>query len=270
MQMKRGFALTVASLLLGTTLTACGGGNVGQAPAPNNGGGSAPQAKEYVVGTDAAYAPFESETEKKEIVGFDIDLLKAVADKAGFKVKFVNTPWEGIFTALQNGERDMLISAITITDDRKKDMDFSDPYFEAKQLIAVSKDSKIAKFDDLKGKKVGVQTGTTGDEVVTKLLGKDSPDIKRFESTPLALKELQNGGVEAVVADNGVVINYVKNNTAQGFKMVDDPAFEKEYYGIAVKKGNTDVLNKVNDGLKKIKSDGTYDKIYEQYFGKKQ
>src|SRR6185436_12533140 len=108
--------------------------------------------------------------------------------------------------------------------------------------------SKVAKFDDLKPLKVGVQTGTTGDEVVTRLLGKDSTNIKRFESTPLALKELESGGVDAVVADNGVVIHYVSNNQGSKFKTVSDPSFTPEQYGIAVKKGNADLLAKLNKG----------------------
>ena len=134
---------------------------------------SAPaQAKVYVVGTDAAYAPFESQYEKGEIVGFDIDMLKAVAAKAGIEVKFVNTPWEGIFNALAQGDRDIVVSAVTITDERKGTMDFSQPYFDAQQLIAVKEGSKVAKFDDLKKPKAGVQTGNTGDDAVTKLLRK--------------------------------------------------------------------------------------------------
>jgi polar amino acid transport system substrate-binding protein len=146
-------------------------------------------------------------------------------------------------------------------------MDFSDPYFDAHQLIAVKATSKVAKFDDIKKLKVGVQTGTTGDEVVTKLQGKNSTNIKRFESTPLALKELEAGGVDAVVADNGVVINYVTNNAGAKFKTVSDKAFQPEQYGIAIKKGNADLLGKINKGLADIKADGTYDKIYAQYFG---
>lgn len=270
--MKKTKGLMIAgTLLLGLVAAGCGASKT-PAPAPNQGGGSsapAPQVKEYVVGTDAAYAPFESVNDKNEIVGFDIEVMKAISDKAGFKVKFENTPWEGIFNSLQNGERDLLISAITITDERKADKDFSEPYFEAQQLIAVPKNSSIAKFEDLKGKKVGVQNGTTGDEVVKKLLGETSPNIKRFESTPLALKELENGGVDAVVADNGVVLEYVKNNSDKGFKTISDNSFEKEFYGIAVKKGNKEVLDKVNQGLKKIKDDGTYQKIYDKYFGTK-
>lgn len=264
--------MLTTSLLLAISLVGCGGSKT---PAPNNQSEGTPnptpssQVKEYVVGTDASYAPFESVTEKNEFVGFDIDVVKAIAVKGGFKVKFVNTPWEGIFTTLKNGDRDFLVSATTITDERKKEMDFSEPYFEAIQMIAIGKDATITKFDDLKGHIVGVQIGTTGDEVVSTLLGKDSKDIKRFESTPLALKELENSGVEAVVADNGVVINYVKNNTGKGFKMLEDTSFIKEFYGLPVKKGNKELLDKINDGLKKMKADGTYDKIYADYFGKK-
>jgi polar amino acid transport system substrate-binding protein len=230
------------------------------APAPT-------PAKVYVVGTDAAYAPFESQNEKGEIVGFDIEVVQAVAKKAGIEVKFVNTPWEGIFNALGQGDRDMVVSAVTITDERKQTMDFSDPYFDAQQLIAVKEDSKVAKFADLKKLKVGVQTGTTGDEAVTKLLGKASTNIKRFESTPLALKELEAGGVDAVVADNGVVVHYVANNPGGKFKTVSDKEFVPEQYGIALKKGNSELLAKVNKGLADIKADGTYTAIYTKYFG---
>ncbi len=226
-----------------------------------------PPAKVYVIGTDAAYAPFESQNEKGDIVGFDIDVIKAAAAKAGIDVKFVNTPWEGIFNALGQGDRDMVVSAVTITEERKQTMDFSDPYFDAQQLIAIKDNSKIAKFADLKKLKVGVQTGTTGDEAVTKLLGKTSTNIKRFESTPLALKELESGGVDAVVADNGVIIHYVANNPGGKFKTVSDKDFVPEQYGVALKKGNTALQAKINQGLAAIKADGSYDKIYTQYFG---
>jgi len=233
-----------------------------QAPAP------AP-AKVYVVGIDAAYAPFESQNEKGEIVGFSVDLMRALAAKAGMEVKFVNTPWEGIFNALAQGDRDLLISSIGITAERRQTINFSDPYFDAHQLIVVPEKSKVAKFDDLKKLKVGVQTGTTGDEVVSRLLGKTNTNIKRFELWPLALKELELGGVDAVVADNGVIVYYVANNKDSGFRMVSDPAFTPEQYGIAVKKGNAELLAKINKALAEIRADGTYDKIYAQYFGAK-
>lgn len=268
----RRFLQTAGLLCAGVLLAACGkkeaAAPAASAPAPAASVAAAPPpAKVYVVGTDAAYAPFESQNEKGEIVGMTIDMLSAVASKAGVEIKFVNTPWEGIFNSLQQGDRDILASSITITDERKQTMDFTNPYFDAYQLIAVKANSKVAKFDDLKKLKVGVQTGTTGDEVVTKQQGKNSTNIKRFESTPLALKELEAGGVDAVVADNGVVINYVTNNPGAKFKTVSDKAFAPEQYGFAVKKGNAELLEKLNKGLADIKADGSYDKIYAKYFG---
>jgi polar amino acid transport system substrate-binding protein len=246
-------------------LAACG--KKEPAPAPAATAPAPAPAKVYVVGTDAAYAPFESQNEKGEIVGFDIDVVQAIAAKAGIQVKFVNTPWEGIFNTLQQGDRDMIVSAVTITDERKQTMDFSDPYFDAAQLIAVKETSKVTKFADLKKLKVGVQTGTTGDEAVSKLMGKTSTSIKRFESTPLALKELESGGVDAVVADNGVIAHYVANNPGGKFKTVSDKEFVPEQYGIAVKKGNAELLGKLNQGLAAIKADGTYNQIFAKYFG---
>ena len=256
----------LACMLAAVALAGCG---KQESAAPTSAATSASPAtaRVYTVGTDAAYAPFESQDEKGEIVGFDIDIVRAVAARAGIEVKFVNTPWEGIFNALKQGDRDLLVSSITITDERKQSMDFSDPYFDAHQLIAVKADSRVAHFDDLKSLKVGVQTGTTGDEAISKLQGKNSTDIKRFESTPLALKELETGGIDAVVADNGVVVNYVKNNAGNRFKTVNDAAFVPERYGIAVKKGNAELLAKLNQGLAAIRADGSYDRIYASYLG---
>ncbi len=235
----------------------------------NSNAATASADKEYQVGIDAAYAPFGWIDSSQKVVGFDADVMAALAKEMNIKFKMVNTPWEGIFTQLNSGDRDILISAITVTEERKQSMDFSDPYFEAKQLIAVPTSSKVNSINDLKKLKVGVQTGTTGNDLTEKALGKDNTNIKRFESTPLALKELENGGVDAVVADNGVVINYVKNN-GQKFKTVSDDSVQKEFYGIAVKKGNLDLQAKLNSALKAIRQNGTYDQIYENYFGKTQ
>jgi polar amino acid transport system substrate-binding protein len=265
----RRFLQAAAALLAAALFAGCSP----KAPeAPQKAASPAPApvpAKVYAVGTDAAYAPFESQNEKGEIVGFDIDLIKAVAAKAGIEIKIVNTPWEGIFNTLAQGDRDLLVSAITITDERRQTVDFSAPYFNAHQLIVVKETSKVGKFDDLKKLKVGVQTGTTGDEVVSKLLGKTSTNVRRFESTPLALKELESGGVDAVVADNGVVVNYVTNNQGAKFGMVNDSAFQPEQYGIAVRKGNAELLDRINKALADLKADGSYDRLYASYFGAK-
>ncbi|MDM8359469.1 basic amino acid ABC transporter substrate-binding protein [Pandoraea communis] len=266
MAMKRrafALALVVASGLL---LSACGKKEESAAGRSVGPDGSQPV---YVVGSDAAYAPFEYETDTRQIAGFDIDVMKAVADKAGISIRFINTPFEGIFNSLVQGDRDILISAITITNERRKQMNFSTPYFEASQLIAVPANSTVQKFDDLKALKVGVQTATTGDEVVQKLMGKNNPAVKRFEGTPLAMKELEAGGVDAVVADNGVVVNFIENNPNAKLRTVADSNFPKEYYGIAVRKGDVELLAKINKGIDAIKADGTYDAIFERYFGKK-
>ena len=258
--------LQVAGLLtVGLLLAACGKTDEPSAPAPA--AAPAPQARSYAVGTDATYAPFESQNDSGEIVGFDIELMHAIAEKSGFEVRFVDTPWNGLFNALGQGERDLLVSAIAITDERRRTMDFSDPYFDAVQLIAVRQDSKVTRFADLKSLKVGVQAGTSGDEAVSELLGATSVDIMRFESTPPALKELEAGNVDAVVADNGVVEHYVADNPGGKFRTVSDARFVQDHYGIAIDKGHAELLAEVNKGLAAIKADGSYDRIYAKYFG---
>ena len=221
----------------------------------------------YVVGTDAAYAPFESQNERGQIVGFDIDLVQAIAVKAGFNVRFVNTPWERVFNALGQGERDMLVSAITITDERRATMSFNAPYLDASQVIVLRNSSAVSRFSDLRRLRVGVQTGTTGDEAVTALLGKTNQNIRRIESTPLALKELEAGSLDAVVGDNGVVAHYIANNPKGMLKAVADPHFVPEQYGIVVKKGDNELLRKINQGLAGVRSDGTYQRLLAKYFG---
>jgi polar amino acid transport system substrate-binding protein len=253
-------ALTLALLCSLAVLAGCGKKDSNAAASAGN------AATEYVVGADGAYAPFASENEQKELVGFDIEIMKAVADKAGLKIRIVNTPFDGLFNALSQGDRDILISTITINDQRRQTMDFSEPYFVAKQLIVLPSSSKVARFEDLKTLKIGVQSATTADEAAQNLVGKNSPSVKRFESMPLAFQELEGGGVDAVIGDNGVVTNFVKNNPGKSFRIVNDPAFPKEYYGIAVKKGNAELLAKLNHGLEQIKADGTQDRIYKKYF----
>ena len=222
------------------------------------------QNKELIVGSSATYRPFAYETPNKEIVGYDIDIIKAVAQKAGLKIKIVNTPWTGIFAALNNGDVDLVISGVTINDKRKQSYDFTAPYFEARQLIAVHQSSNVKSLKDLAGKKVGVVTGSTGDDIASREFGKTSPDIKRFESTPVAISELANSGVDAVIGDNGVIAFRVQEH--KQLKTVSNPNFPKEYFGIVVKQGNKALLDKLNAGLAAIKADGTYAKIYKTWF----
>ncbi len=266
---RRAGLRAAAALCLAGVLAACGQKEATPVAATPAAPAASAPARELVVGTDAVYAPFESQDEKGEIVGFDIDVLRAAAEAAGLKVRFVNTPWEGMFNALLQGDRDVLASAITITDERRQTMAFSAPYFDAVQLIAVPTASKVAHFADLKPLRVGVQTGTTGDEAASQLLGKTNPKLRRFESTPLALKELEAGGLDAVVADNGVIAHYVANNGGERFRAVSDPAFVPEQYGFALRPADTALREQLDTGLKAIRANGRYEAIHTRWFGPK-
>lgn len=222
--------------------------------------------KVYKIGTDAAYPPFEKQ-EGGQIVGFDIDIINAVAEAAGIKVEVVHTGWDPLLQGVENGTVDAGISAITINDDRKKTYDFTEPYFEASQLIMVPSDSNITSLKDLEGKKIGVQTATTGDIAVQEAFGKTYAGLKGYDDTPTAVDDLLVGRLDAVVADNVVLQEYLKVLDNDDFKVVKDPGFEAEYYGIMVKKGNAELLDKLNEGLKIIKENGKYDEIYNNYFG---
>ena len=142
----------------------------------------------YVVGAGGTYRPFEYENSDKQLEGFDIDLIKAIAEVQNFNIKLINTPWEGIFATLDNGERDIIISGITITDKRKNSVDFSLPYFPAEQVIVSQNSTEIKSINDLSSHTVGVVNGSTADVVVSKVLGKNSTAIKRFDNTPLLLQ----------------------------------------------------------------------------------
>ncbi len=222
------------------------------------------QNKELVVGSSATYRPFAYESPTKEIVGYDVDIIKAVAQKTGLQIKIVNTPFTGIFAALNNGDVDLVISGVTINDKRKQSYDFTVPYFEARQLIAVHKDNTVKNLKDLAGKKIGVVTGSTGDDIASREFGKTSPDIRRFESTPVVISELVNSGVDAAIGDNGVIAFRAQEHNQ--LKTVSDPSFAKEYFGIVVKQGNKALLDKLNSGLAAIKADGSYAQIYKKWF----
>ena len=171
----------------------------------------------YRVGSNAEFAPFESLDSAGKVEGFDVDLMNAMAKAGNFKVEFKHQPWESLFPSLNNGDVDIVMSGVTITDDRKQSMLFSDPYFEiTPKLSSFQKAKKVASSEDLKNMaKVGVVTGYTGDFSVSKLLGNDNPKIARFESVPLIIKELENGGLDSVVSDSAVIANYVKKQPDQ-------------------------------------------------------
>jgi polar amino acid transport system substrate-binding protein len=222
------------------------------------------QGRPLVVGSSATYPPFAYETPAKEIAGFDVDIIKAIAQKTGLALKIVNTPFTGIFASLNNGDLDLVISGVTINDRRKQSYDFTAPYFEARQLIAVHKNSTVTRLQDLAGKKVGVVTGSTGDDVASRAFGKTSVNIRRFDTTPLIIAELASYGVDAAIGDNGVIAYRVAEQ--KDLKTVNDPAFPQEFFGIVVKQGNAALRQTLNAGLAAIQADGTYARIYKKWF----
>ena len=224
----------------------------------------APQVKKFVIATDASFPPMEFVDENKNIVGFDIDLMNAIAQEMGFEVEFKNTAWDGIFAGLEGGEYDAILSSVTITDERKQKYDFSDPYINAGQAVVVRADETRIKSDkDLPGKVVGAQIGTTGAFAVEKIQG---ATLKEYDTIDLALLDLVNGNIDAVVVDTPVAADYaLASETFKGkLKIVGEP-FTEEYYGLVVRKGETELLKLFNEGLKKVRASGKYDEIYAKW-----
>jgi polar amino acid transport system substrate-binding protein len=208
-----------------------------------------------VIATDATWPPMEMVDESKNIVGFDIDLMNAAAKAGGFEVEFKNTAWDGIFAGLEGGKYDAVMSSVTITDERKQSMDFSVQYINAGQILVVKNEvSGVEKLDDLKGKTVGAQIGTTGAMEIDKVAGVKS---KTYDEIGLAIADLANGRIDAVVCDTPVAAQYaLQNDEYKGtLKIVGQP-FTDEYYGVAVKKGNKKVLDTINKGLQKVLDSG--------------
>lgn len=227
--------------------------------------GSTAKKKTLRIVDDATYAPFEY-LDNGKIVGFDVDIMKALAKEAGYKYKLVNVGWNPVFAELKNKTADAGLSAISITSDRAKIYDFSTPYFLSTNMILVPKGSKIKSAADLKGKVVAVQQGTTGQDAVEKVLGTNSPNVKKFSTITLAIMELLNHGCDAVVADDTVIQQYAKNNPGKDLKVIPDKkAFANEYYGLMYPK-KSKLVPDFNQAIKAILKDGTYTKIYEKWF----
>lgn len=256
---KKLLSMFTLALAASMVLAACGT----DSKESSSGVGSGAKEK-LVAGTEATFAPFESLDDSGKIVGIDVDVLKAIGTETGNKFEINNIGWEPVFQQVTNGEIDLGASGITITDERKKSYDFTDPYYEATQFIVVKEGSKIKSLDDLKDKKISVQINTTGHIAAQKLQGKSSSKIKAYENQPLAYQEVINGSVDAAIGDNAVINEYLKNNPNSKLKVIEDPAFEKEYYGFMVKKGNKEVLDVLNEGLKKIKENGKLAEITDQ------
>lgn len=213
-----------------------------------------------VIASDATWPPMEFVNENKEIVGFAPDMIKAVAEAAGFDIELKNTAWDGIFAGLAAGSYDAICSSVTITEERKASMDFSDPYVNAGQVLVVSKSlDGVSSLSDMKGKKVGAQIGTTGAIEIGKY---DGVILATYDEVGLAFEDLANGRIAGVVADNPIAADFAMQNPKfkDALKIVGEP-FTDEWLGVAVKKGDTKTIALINDGLAKIKANGKLDEI---------
>ncbi|MDR7238261.1 basic amino acid ABC transporter substrate-binding protein [Neobacillus drentensis] len=260
-QLKLVSTVLMVALLL--VLSACG---TSKSTSGTKTTGGDTEKKTLRVVTDAAYAPFEYQ-DKGEVVGFDIDFINAVAKEAGYKIKVEHVGWDPIFVELDKKIADIGISSITINDERKQSYDFSVPYFLSTNKILVPKDSDIKSAADLKNNKtIAVQNATTGQEAVEGLLGKNSDKIKKFENNNLAILELKGGGADAVVADNTVIEEYVKNNPKDNFVVIEDSAaFAKEFYGLMFPKGSK-IKADFDKAVKAVIDNGTYAEVYKKWF----
>lgn len=233
-------------------------------------GGAIPDlgGRTVAIGSDTAYPPFESvDPATNEIVGFDVDLLNAIGELANFTPEFQTAAFDTIFTALQQGQFDAVVSAVTITPERAELIDFSDPYIDVGQLVVVGADNTaITRYQDLaNAAAVGVQTGTTGETAALEEGGVPDANLKRYQTIDLAFNDLANGAIDAVVADGPTVGNYTSQpQLADRLKIVGEP-FTTEQYGIAVQKGDTELLDAINAALAQLKGDGTIDQLREKW-----
>jgi polar amino acid transport system substrate-binding protein len=213
--------------------------------------GPAKPMRTVTVATDATWPPMEMVDAKKQIVGFDIDYMNAVAREAGFKAVFKNTAWDGIFAGVEAGQYDAIISSVTITPERKAKYDFSLPYVNAGQILVVPKTERGTRVADLKGKKVGAQIGTTGAMEIKKNAG---VQLKTYDEVGLAFEDMAAGRIAGVVCDEPTAIIYAlqKKEYSTKFKIVGKP-FTREAYGIVVKKGNKELLALIDKGVAAVK-----------------
>jgi polar amino acid transport system substrate-binding protein len=237
------------------------------AAAPSAVAPAAATGKKFIIASDATFPPMEMVDDNKQLVGFDIDLITAIAKNQGFTFEIKNTAFDGILAGLDSGGYDAVLSSVTINEDRQKSYNFSDPYMNAGQAVVVKAAETAIKSDkELVGKTVGAQIGTTGAFAIQKI---QNAKLKEYDTIDLALLDLLNGNVQAVVVDTPVAADYALNSAQfKGkLKIVGQP-FTDEYYGAVVKKSDPKgFLPFFNAGLKAVKASGEYDKLYAKWIG---
>ena len=217
-------------------------------------------AGKLTMSTNAAFPPYEMTTDSGDFEGIDIDVAAAIAEKLGLELQVDDMDFDAALLAAQSGKSDIVMAGVTVTDERQKVMDFSDTYAEGIQSIIVPEDSDIASADDLAGKIIGTQRGTTGYIYCTDDFGEDS--VVAYDDGLTAVQALNNGQVDAVVIDNAPAKEFVAANP--GLKILDT-AYAQEDYAIGVAKGNTELLNAINGALEELQADGTLQSIVDKY-----
>ena len=261
---KKSIIAVLLIVALAFSLAACGGGDSEE----NTSGDS--EKVTYKVGTEPTFPPFDTTDEEQNIVGLDMDLIKAIGEDQGFEVTFENLTFDGLVPALKAGNIDIIAAGMNKDDpERQKQVDFSDAYYESKLMVAVTEDNNTIKsVDDLTpDMKVAAQTGTTGATKTQELADEGKiAEAVILDGLDTAMMQLLNGDVQAVINDKPVTEAYMKKQP-DNIKMVGEP-LNAENYGFAVQKGNTELLEKINAGLANIKEDGTFDKLVDEWFNK--
>ncbi|QLG63003.1 basic amino acid ABC transporter substrate-binding protein [Halorarum salinum] len=259
-----------------------GGGN-GDGNGGGNGDGNGGGSEVIRIGSDIPYRPFEYETVEGELVGFDVDIAEAVfSGQLGYEFEFVPNAFDTIIPSLNNGNFRVIMSAMTINDERAEQVDFSDPYFTAYQTIVVPQDSDVTTKEDLRGGRVGVQKGTTGAGAAAELQEEFGGElnINEYDQIPDAFNALLNGQLDAVINDNTVSAEFVNGEgegkvrfvegegeaAAQGEDAPPYLTLTVENYGIAFRQDDDEFREEVNEALAAIRESGEYDEIYDEYF----
>lgn len=213
-----------------------------------------------IMSTNAAFPPYEMTTDSGEFEGIDIETAQAIADKLGLELQIDDMDFDAALLAVQQGKSDMVMAGVTVTDERQNVMDFTDSYATGIQSIIVKEDSDIASVDDLAGKKIGTQRGTTGYLYCSDDFGDEN--IVAYDDGLTAVQMLNNGQVDCVVIDNAPAKEFVAANP--GLKLLDT-AYVEESYAIGVGKGNTELKDAINTALEELKADGTLQAIVDKY-----
>lgn len=220
--------------------------------------------KAVIWGTNAEFMPFEGKDSSGNVIGIDAEIAAKIAEKMGVELKVEDMAFDSLPAALSSGKIDFIGAGFTADEERLKTMDFTDPYYTACQIVLVQEgNTDITSKDALKGKKIGVQNSTTGDVKVASLI--EGADVQRYDSVQLAAQDLANGKIDAVIADNLPSLLLVKN--IAGLKVVDGITYEDEHYGLAVKKGETELLKKLNEVIKEMIDNGEIDALVDKYNG---